>query len=165
MLLAKNVPAGNTPLRRVDRLATVAQLGKQLIQVELDVMIALQVNSDPIPKAVANLVRVVNMVVQYHRLRQINANLVSKVNSRLIQVRLNVQNVIVVIICQQERVFQKLNVLNVRLLQSTVPVHVRVVFLVRLVRLVHVLNVRVVHLQVVISRVAKIVQGVIGVLH
>ena len=48
MLLAKNVPAGNMPLRRVDRIVTVAPQEEQLIQVELDVLIALQENFDPL---------------------------------------------------------------------------------------------------------------------
>ena len=48
MLLAKNVPAGNTPLRLVDRIVTVAPQEEQLIQVELDVLIALQENFDPL---------------------------------------------------------------------------------------------------------------------
>ena len=63
MLLAKNVPAGNTPLRRVDRLATVAQPGEQVIQVELNVLIALQVNFVLYLQAVVNPVQQVPMVL------------------------------------------------------------------------------------------------------
>ena len=63
MLLAKNVPAGNTPLRRVDRIVTVARREELLIQVELDVLIALQENFDPHLQAVVNLVRVVPIVL------------------------------------------------------------------------------------------------------
>ena len=37
MPLVKVVPAGNTPLRLVDRIVTVAPQEEQLIQVELDV--------------------------------------------------------------------------------------------------------------------------------
>ena len=63
MLLAKNVPAGNTPLRRVDRLATVAQPGEQVIQVELNVLIALQVNLILYLQAVVNPVQQVPIVL------------------------------------------------------------------------------------------------------
>lgn len=63
MLLAKNVPAENTLLRRVDRIVTVAQREEYLIQVELDVSIASQVNFDPLLQAVANLAQVVPIVL------------------------------------------------------------------------------------------------------
>jgi hypothetical protein len=63
MLLAKNAPAENTRLRRVDRIATVAQREEYLIQVELDVSIASQVNFDPLLQAVANLAQVVPIVL------------------------------------------------------------------------------------------------------
>ena len=63
MLLAKNVPADNTRLRRVDRLATVAQPGEQVIQVELNVLIALQVNFVLYLQAVVNPVQQVPMVL------------------------------------------------------------------------------------------------------
>jgi len=63
MLLAKNVPAGNTPLRLVDRIVTVAPQEEQLIQVELDVLIALQVNFVLYLQAVANLAQVVPIVL------------------------------------------------------------------------------------------------------
>ena len=63
MLLAKNVPVENTLLRRVDRIVTVAQREEYLIQVELDVSIASQVNFDPLLQAVANLAQVVPIVL------------------------------------------------------------------------------------------------------
>ena len=63
MVLAKNAPVDNMPLLRVDRIVTVAPQEEQLIQVELDVSIALQENFDPLLQAVANLVRVVPIVL------------------------------------------------------------------------------------------------------
>lgn len=63
MVLAKNAPVDNMPLRRVDRIVTVAPQEEQLIQVELDVLIALQVNFVLYLQAVANLAQVVPIVL------------------------------------------------------------------------------------------------------